>query len=144
MGFMVVWSVALLVGAVAAVGVVSGTAARRRSRRPRPPSGLDAEAEANQWLVRLGAGLGPPDARAWAGAGEDTARALTGAAECHRVARTLLARARTAAEYTEVTRTARQGLDHLHRARAELDGKPDGRTTPVPVPAPAPVPPAVS
>ncbi|MFJ4690984.1 hypothetical protein [Streptomyces sp. NPDC088766] len=119
MGFMVVLSVSLLVGAVAAVGAV----ARRRSRLPRPPSGLDAEAEANQWLVRLGAGLVPPDARAWAGAGEDTARALTSAAECHRVARERLADASTAAEYAEVTRTARQGLDHLQRARAGLGGE---------------------
>ncbi|MFC9286713.1 hypothetical protein [Streptomyces sp. NPDC057052] len=123
MGFMVVLSVALLVGAVAAVGAVSGTAARRRSRRPRPPSGLDAEAEANQWLVRLGAGLGPPDARAWAGAGEDTARALTSAAECHHAARARLAEARTAAEYAEVTQVAREGLDHLRRGRAGLGGE---------------------
>ncbi|MEU8649526.1 hypothetical protein [Streptomyces sp. NPDC048737] len=120
MGFMVVLSVSLLVGAVAAV---AGTVALRRSRWPRPPSGLDAEAEANQWLVRLGAGLGPPDARAWAGAGEDTARALTSAAECHRVARARLAEARTAAEYAEVTRTAREGLDHLRRGRAGLGGE---------------------
>ncbi|MFH9858820.1 hypothetical protein [Streptomyces sp. NPDC017202] len=136
MGFMVVLSVALLVGGVAAV---AGTAARRRSRRPRPPSGLDAEAEANQWLVRLGAGLGPPDARAWAGAGEDTARALTRAAECHREARARLAEARTAAEYAEVTRTARQGLDHLRRAGAGPAGK-TAATAPGVTPAPGPGP----
>ncbi|MFD5266628.1 hypothetical protein [Streptomyces sp. NPDC058335] len=114
MGFMVVLSVLLVVGAV------GGVVAQRRSRRDRHPSGLDAEAEANQWLVRLGGGLVPPDVRAWAGAGEDTARALTSAADCHREARARLADARTAAEYAEVTRTAREGLDHLRRARAGL------------------------
>ncbi|OQD53276.1 hypothetical protein BM536_027585 [Streptomyces phaeoluteigriseus] len=114
MGFMVVLSVLLMLGAV------GGVVARRRSRRERPPSGLDAEAEANEWLVRLGGGLVPPDVRAWAGADEDTARALTSAADCHRAARARLATARTAAEYAEVTRTAREGLDHLRRARAGL------------------------
>ncbi|MCX5525341.1 hypothetical protein OG342_21215 [Streptomyces bobili] len=122
MGFMGVWSVLPVVGAVGGVagGVACGVVAGRRSRRDRSPSGLDAEAEANQWLVRLAGGLGPPDVRAWAGAGEDTARALTSAAECHRAARARLATARTAAEYAEVTRTAREGLDHLGRARAGL------------------------
>ncbi|MFE7645440.1 hypothetical protein [Streptomyces phaeoluteigriseus] len=114
MGFMVVLSVLLMLGAV------GGVVARRRPRRERPPSGLDAEAEANQWLVRLGGGLVPPDVRAWAGADEDTARALTSAADCHRAARARLATARTTAEYAEVTRTAREGLDHLRRARAGL------------------------
>ncbi|MFE9677566.1 hypothetical protein ACFYO5_26145 [Streptomyces sp. NPDC006259] len=118
MGFMGVWSVLLFIGAVG--GVVGGVAARRRSRRDRTPSGLDAEAEANHWLVRLGGGLVPPDVRTWAGAGEDTARALTSAADCHREARARLATARTAAEYAEVTRSAREGLDHLRRARAGL------------------------
>ncbi|MGX1271216.1 hypothetical protein [Streptomyces phaeoluteigriseus] len=115
MGFMVVLSALLVVGAV------GGVLVRRRSRRGRPPSGLDAEAEANQWLVRLGKGLVPPDLSAWAGAGEDAARALTSAADCHREARARLADARTTAEYAEVTRTAREGLDHLRRARAGLD-----------------------
>ncbi|MCF4139373.1 hypothetical protein L1856_25335 [Streptomyces sp. Tue 6430] len=142
MGFVVVWSVSLLIGVTAVAAAVAWTVARRRSRRPRPPSGLDAEAEANQWLVRLGAGLGPPDPRVWSGAGEDTARALTGAAECHRVARARLAEARTAAEYAEVTRTARQGLGQLRRARTGLEGK----TAPAPAPATVPgaAPPAAS
>ncbi|MDX3527960.1 hypothetical protein P1P75_16330 [Streptomyces sp. ID05-39B] len=118
MGFMGVWSVLLVVGAVG--GVTCAAVAGRRSLRGRSPSGLDAEAEANQWLVRLAGGLVPPDVRAWAGAGEDTARALTSAAECHRAARARLATARTAAEYAEVTRTAREGLEHLGRARAGL------------------------
>lgn len=48
MGFMITVSVLLIVGAV--VGVV----AQRRTQRNRPPSDLDAEAEANHWLVRLG------------------------------------------------------------------------------------------
>ncbi|MGW0331636.1 hypothetical protein ACWD0J_07100 [Streptomyces sp. NPDC003011] len=117
MGFMITLSVLLITGAV--VGVVAQRRAQRACSRFRV-SGLDAEAEANQWLVRLGGGLVPPDARVWAGAGEEAAGALTRAAECHRAARARLAAARTAAEYEEVTRTAREGLEHLRRARAGL------------------------
>ncbi|MEU0675270.1 hypothetical protein ABZ330_20710 [Streptomyces sp. NPDC006172] len=114
MGFMITLSVLLIAGAVAGIVV------RRRGRRVRRPSGLEAEAEANHWLVRLGGGMVPPDPRTWEGADEEAARALTSAAECHRRARTRLATARTAAEYEEVTRTAREGLDHLRRARDGL------------------------
>jgi hypothetical protein len=114
MGFMITVSVLLIVGAV--VGVV----AQRRTQRNRPPSDLDAEAEANHWLVRLGGGLVPPDARAWAGADEAAGRSLTSAAECHRAARAQLAGARTAGEYAEVTRVAREGLEHLRSARTAL------------------------
>ncbi|MFD9391501.1 hypothetical protein ACFWBB_12455 [Streptomyces sp. NPDC060000] len=133
--FMITLSVLLIAGAVV------GVAARRRAARTRSPSGpaglsgssgssgppgssglsdLDAEVEANHWLIRLGGGLVPPDARAWAGAEESAGRALTSAAECHRVARTQLAGARTATEYGEVTRVAREGLEHLRVARAAL------------------------
>ncbi|WP_371670215.1 hypothetical protein OG985_22845 [Streptomyces sp. NBC_00289] len=115
MGFMLVLAVLIIVGAVFAV------VAQRRSRRTRPPSGLDAEVEANRWLVRLGGGLVPPDVRAWAAADENAARALTAAAECHREARAQLAAARTAAEYDRVTRTAREGLRHLGTARTALE-----------------------
>ncbi|GAB7103113.1 hypothetical protein JCM4814A_14270 [Streptomyces phaeofaciens JCM 4814] len=114
MAFTLVLSALLITGAVTAV------VAQRRSRRPRPPSGLDAEAEANHWLVRLGGGLVPPDARTWVGADEEAGRALTRAAECHREARARLAAARTAADYAEVTRVAREGLAHLRTARAAL------------------------
>ncbi|MFF1441035.1 hypothetical protein [Streptomyces sp. NPDC058295] len=146
-GFMITLSVLLIVGAVA--GVVAQRRARR-TRRPagrpgrpdrpdrpdrsgrlgRPgrsgasgPSGLsdlDAEAEANHWLIRLGGGLVPPGARAWAGADETAGRALTSAAECHRTARDRLSGARTAGEYEEVTRVAKEGLEHLRAARAAL------------------------
>jgi hypothetical protein len=111
---MIALSVLLIVGAV--VGVL----AQRRTQRRRPPSDLDAEAEANHWLVRLGGGLVPPDVRAWAGADETAGQALTGAAECHRAARAQLATARTAAEYGEVTRVAKEGLEHLRAARSAL------------------------
>ncbi|MFF3847283.1 hypothetical protein [Streptomyces sp. NPDC002328] len=114
MGFMITLSVLLIAGAVA--GIVT----QRRARRTRPPSGLDAEAEANHWLVRLGGGLVPPDVRIWESADAAAARELTSAAECHRQARERLAAARTAAEYEDVTRTAREGLEHLRRARAGL------------------------
>lgn len=114
MGFMITLSVVLIAGAVA------GVVAQRRAQRARHPSDLDAEADANHWLVRLGGGLVPPDARTWESADEESARALTSAAECHRQARARLAAARTAAEYEEVSRTAREGLEHLRRARAGL------------------------
>lgn len=117
-GFMVALSVLLVVGA--AVGAVVGAVAQRRTQRGRPPSGLDAEAEANHWLVRLGGGLVPPDVRAWAGADETAGQALTSAARCHRAARAQLAAARTAVEYGEVTRVAKEGLEHLRTARSAL------------------------
>lgn len=103
------------------------TLTRKRPRRRR--SGLDAEAEANHWLVRLGGGLAPPDARTWATADEHAGQALTSAAECHRTARVQLAAARTAEEYEQVTRTAREGLRHLGTARLALGPVPQ---SPVP------------
>ncbi|MFJ4617700.1 hypothetical protein [Streptomyces sp. NPDC088812] len=118
MGLMIVIAVLLIAGAVA--GVV---ALRRAAPRLRPSShlsDLDAEAEANQWLVRLGGGLVPTDVRAWAEADEAAGRALSRAAECHRTARARLAAARTAQEYGEVTRLAGEGLDHLRTARTAL------------------------
>ncbi|WP_367321907.1 hypothetical protein [Streptomyces sp. HUAS ZL42] len=114
MVYMIVLAVLLIAGAV------FGVVVRRRSRRKPGLSDLDAEAEANHWLVRLGGSLVPPDPRTWAAADESAARALTSAAECHRAARAQLAEARTVAEYAEVTRTAREGLDHLRTARAAL------------------------
>ncbi|MEH0556749.1 MULTISPECIES: hypothetical protein [unclassified Streptomyces] len=112
-GFAIMLSVLLIVGAVVCV------LAQRRDRR-RTPSGLDAEAEANHWLVRLAGGLVPPDVRAWSGADVAAERSLTHAAECHRAARTRLTTARTAAEYEEATRLAKAGLEHLAAARAGL------------------------
>lgn len=116
-GFMIALSALLIVGAV--VGVWAQRRAAR-TRRPSGLSGLDAEAEANHWLVRLGGGLVPPDVRTWTGAEEAAGRALTSAAECHREARSLLTAARTAGEYGEVTRVARDGVEHLRTARAAL------------------------
>ncbi|MGW0574440.1 hypothetical protein ACWD25_00355 [Streptomyces sp. NPDC002920] len=115
MGFTITLSVLLITGAV--VGVV----AQRRYSHHRPPSDLDAEAEANHALVHLTGGLVPPNTRSWSGAGKETGQSLTRAAECHHKARTLLVSARTAAEYEEVTRVAREGLDHLRAARTGLD-----------------------
>ncbi|WP_405967546.1 hypothetical protein OG613_23745 [Streptomyces sp. NBC_00015] len=155
-GFMITLSVLLIVGAVAGV-VAQRRAARTRRPAGRPgrpgrsgrsggpgrpgrsgasgPSGLsdlDAEAEANHWLIRLGGGLVPPGARAWAGADEAAGRALTSAAECHRAARDRLSGARTAGEYEEVTRVAKEGLEHLRSARAGL-----GQPAPAAVDGPA-------
>ncbi|MEU1178919.1 hypothetical protein ABZ464_14950 [Streptomyces sp. NPDC005820] len=113
--FAIVLSVLLIIGAAA------GVLAQRRSHRNRPPSDLDAEAEANHALVRLTGGLVPPDARSWStAAAEEVGETLTRAAECQREARSRLATARTAAEYAEVTRLAGEGLNHLRAARAGL------------------------
>ncbi|MFJ8111215.1 hypothetical protein [Streptomyces sp. NPDC096132] len=125
MAFAITLSILLITGAV--VGVI----AQRRAQRTRSPSDLDAEAEANHALVRLTGGLVPPNARAWSTANAETGRALTRAAECQREARTRLSEARTAADYAEVTRLAREGLDHLRVARAGL-----GTDSP-PAPTPA-------
>lgn len=123
MGFAIAFAVLLIAGAVGAV------VALRRSRGPGAASGpretarlsdLDAEAEANRWLIRLGASLVPPDARTWSTAGEAAGRSLTEASRCHRAARARLAEAHTAAEYAEVTRTAREGLGHVRAAREAL------------------------
>ncbi|MER5434689.1 hypothetical protein [Streptomyces sp. NPDC002588] len=114
MAFAVTLSVVLIVGAAVAV------TAQHRAHRTRTPSDLDAEADANHALVRLTGGLVPPDARTWSGADEETARALTRAAECRQEARSLLATARTAAEYGEVSRVAGEGLAHLRTARTGL------------------------
>ncbi|MER6559120.1 hypothetical protein ABT300_15550 [Streptomyces sp. NPDC001027] len=116
-GFAIMLSVLLIVGAVVCV------VTQRRDRR-RPASGLDAEAEAHHWLVRLAGGLVPPDVRAWAGADAAAERSLTHAAECHRAARRRLATARTPAEYEEATRLAKTGLEHLTAARAGLGPRP--------------------
>ncbi|MFE6825112.1 hypothetical protein [Streptomyces sp. NPDC057690] len=97
-----------------------GRPGRSGASGPSGLSDLDAEAEANHWLIRLGGGLVPPGARAWAGADEAAGRALTSAAECHRAARDRLSGARTAGEYEEVTRVAKEGLEHLRSARAAL------------------------
>lgn len=115
MGFMLAPAALLIVGAV--VGVV----AQRRSRRSAAPlSDLDAEAEANGRLVRLGGSLSNPDVREWARADENAARSLTHAAAHHRAARAQLASARTSADYAEVSRTAAEGLRHVESARAAL------------------------
>lgn len=114
MGYAVALAALLIAGSAGAV------VALRRSRAGRAASGLDAEAEANRWLIRLGAVLIPPGAATWASAGETAGRALTEAAECHRTARALLAEARTAAEYDRVTRTAQEGLRHVDVAREAL------------------------
>jgi hypothetical protein len=126
MGYAIALAALLIAGAVGAV------VALRRSRSPRGTAGLDAEAEANRWLIRLGGSLMPPGAGAWASNGQAAGQALTDAAECHRAARALLAEARTAAEYGRVTRTAREGLRHIHAAREALGPTADPEWAPDP------------
>jgi hypothetical protein len=115
MGFAITLAVLLIAGAVVAV-----VAQRRSAGQPAPLSGLDAEAEANHWLVRLGGSLSAIDVRAQEGADRTAAQALTEASERLRAGRRQLAGARTAAEYAEVTRTAVEGLRHVCTARMAL------------------------
>jgi hypothetical protein len=112
---------AVLVAVLLIVGAVVAIVARRRSvDDPGPSSGLDAEADANRWVVRLGGGLAGIDVRAQAGAGGAAGESLTEATECLRTARAQLTRARTPDEYTRVTHTAVEGLRHVGAARAAL------------------------
>ncbi|MFF4505513.1 hypothetical protein [Streptomyces sp. NPDC001401] len=114
MGYAIALSVLLIAGTVGAV------VALRRTRVVPGATELDAEAEANRWLIRLGGSLMPPGASSWASNGKTAGQALTDAAECHRAARSLLAEARTTAEYERVTRTAQEGLRHVQAAREAL------------------------
>ncbi|GAA3887304.1 hypothetical protein GCM10023084_44900 [Streptomyces lacrimifluminis] len=114
MGVVVPLTLLLIVGAV-----VSGVLLRRQAGMRRVPSGLaglDAEVEANRWVVRLGgslAGLRP-------GADEAAAQALAEAAGRHHAARGQLATARTPAEYALARQTAAEGLQYVVAARSAL------------------------
>ncbi|MFJ9543499.1 hypothetical protein ACIRPX_40615 [Streptomyces sp. NPDC101225] len=121
MGYAGVTALLLIAGAAGAAVILRR--ARGAQGRPgaRGASGLDAEAEAHRLLLRLAAGLAPPDAVSWAGADASAGRALTEAATCHRGARALLADARTTAEYERAARLAQEGLRHVRTARAALE-----------------------
>ncbi|MDC2946154.1 MULTISPECIES: hypothetical protein [Streptomyces] len=115
----------LVLGAVVAV-----IAQWRRGDRREATSDLDAEADANRWVVRLGGGLAGIDVRAQAAADDEAARALSDAAERLRTARARLASARTPDQYAVVVRTAAEGLHHVGEARRALGLDPpaaDGR-----------------
>ncbi|ELP71330.1 hypothetical protein ACKI1I_02490 [Streptomyces turgidiscabies] len=121
MGIVVPLTLLLIVGAVASVVLL-----RRQSGAYAVPSGfsgmsgLDAEVEANRWVVRLGgslAGLRP-------GADEAAAQALAEAAGRHRAARGQLATARTPAEYAVARQTAVEGLRYVRAARSALGLEP--------------------
>ena len=127
---------AIALCALLIAGTVGAVVALRRTQAAPGPTELDAEAEANRWLIRLGGSLMPPGAGNWAGNGKTAGRALTDAAECHRAARSLLAEARTAAEYERVTWTAQEGLRHVDAAREALGlatGQTSGVLEPVPL-----------
>src|SRR4051794_23850543 len=117
MGFALLLALLLIAGALFA---------RRRRDRVHGMSGLDAEADANRWLVRLGGSLSALDVRAragveaGAGADRNATRFLSDAATCLRTARDELATARTPTQYAQVTRTAVEGLHHVRVARTAL------------------------
>ncbi|WP_405819071.1 hypothetical protein OG241_28235 [Streptomyces sp. NBC_01390] len=119
MGIVVPLTLLLIVGAVVSVILL-----RRKAGVPTAASGLaglDAEVEANQWVVRLGgslSGLRP-------GADEAAAQALAVAAGRHRAARGQLAEARTPAEYALARQTAVEGLQYVSAARSALGLEPD-------------------
>ncbi|MGW0839686.1 hypothetical protein ACWD26_05945 [Streptomyces sp. NPDC002787] len=126
---------AVLVAVLLIVGAVVATVARRRSvDEPGPTSDLDAEADANRWVVRLGGSLAGIDVRAQAGAGGSAAESLTDATERLRTARAQLTRARTPDEYARVTRTAIEGLHHVRAARTALGMEPGPGSAPVAFP----------
>ncbi len=141
---------AVLVAVLLIVGAVVAIVAQRRSvREPGPASDLDAEADANRWVVRLGAGLAGIDVRAQAGAGGSAAQSLTDATEHLRTARAQLTAARTPDQYAQVTRTAVEGLHHVQAARTGLGmdagvGAGAGAAGQVPMPMPMPMPVSVS
>jgi hypothetical protein len=115
MEFAVLLALLLVLGAVVAV-----IALRRRGDGREATSDLDAEADANRWVVRLGGGLAGIDVRAQAGADDTAARALADAAERLRTARARLAAARTPDQYAAVVRSASEGLRHVGEARRAL------------------------
>lgn len=108
MGIVVPLTLLLIVGAVASVVLLR--------RQQAGVSGLDAEVEANRWVVRLGgslAGLRP-------GADAAAAQALAEATGRHHAARGQLAAARTPAEYALAGQTAVEGLEYVRAARTAL------------------------
>lgn len=117
--------IAVLVALLLIVGAVGAVVVRRRSGAGHEPtSDLDAEADANRWVVRLGGSLAGIDVRAQAGAGGSAAQSLADAGERLRTARAQLAAARTPDQYALVTRTAVEGLHHVRAARTALGLEP--------------------
>ncbi|WP_203729101.1 hypothetical protein [Streptomyces sp. SID12501] len=114
MGIVVPLTLLLIVGAVASVVLLRRQAGMYTAASGL--SGLDAEVEANRWVVRLGgslAGLRP-------GADEAAAQALAEATGRHHTARGQLAAARTPAEYALARQTAVEGLQYVSAARSAL------------------------
>ncbi|MFD0310890.1 hypothetical protein [Streptomyces sp. NPDC127119] len=123
MGFAVLLALLLIAGAVVARRRWSRTRGLSAPSDLSDLSGLDAEADANRWVVRLGAGVSALDdvrTRTEVRADGMAAQALSDASERLRTARAELTTARTAAEYALVKRTAAEGLDHVRRARTSL------------------------
>ena len=125
MGFAMVFALLLVVGAVFAVVAQRRSAAARSGRNRDGASDLDAEAEANHGVVRLGRSLSGVDVSVAARADDTAVKALMDAGERLRTAREQLAAARTAAEYAQVTQTAAEGLYHVRSARNALGLTPD-------------------
>jgi hypothetical protein len=116
MGVTALLALLLIVGAVVAV------VAQRRSCQAHAHglSDLDAEADANRWVVRLGGSLSALDLRRRAAADKAARQALSQASERLRTARDQLATAHTTAEYGLVKRTAIEGHHHVRTARTAL------------------------
>lgn len=116
MGLVVLLLLALIVG-----GAVLMMRQRQGVPGPGAPSspydaGLDAAAEAERWVERLGGSVATLDA-----GGDKAARqCLADAAERHRAARSQLATAYSPAQYALVTQTAVEGLHYVRAARIAL------------------------
>ncbi|BBC34802.1 hypothetical protein SGFS_060960 [Streptomyces graminofaciens] len=124
-------NIAVLVALSLIVGAVGAVVAQRRSSGGGCGSGptsdlsdLDAEADANRWVVGLGVGLSAIDVRAQAAAHGEASEALTHATERLHTARAQLAAARTPEQYALVTSTATEGLRHVGTARTALGLEP--------------------
>lgn len=118
MGFMVLLALVLIAGAVAVV------AAQRRAAGGagvvpvphRVGQDLDARAEAERWVERLGGSLSTLDA----GGDKAAGQALADANERYRAAQGQLVAAGTPAQYAMVTQTAVEGLYYVRGARTAL------------------------
>lgn len=118
MGFMVLLALVLIAGAAAAV------VAQRRGSVSRTPvgvrdSGVDAHAEAERWVERLGGSLSTLSGPA-ADGDKAAAQALADARERYRAAQGQLVAATTPAQYALVTQTAVEGLYYVRGARTAL------------------------
>ncbi|MCX4858742.1 hypothetical protein OG426_27735 [Streptomyces canus] len=117
MVFMVLLALVLIAGAAAAVAVQRHAAGGAGVVPLAPPTpDIDARAEGERWVERLGGSLSTLDA----GGDKAAGQALADANERYRAARGQLAAAGSPAQYAMVTQTAVEGLYYVRGARTAL------------------------